>query len=119
MHYTTNVTFYRVLSGSYDSQSGAYTIGASNYELQGWDGTVHQLQDVSGGQGTLFESSDLSGFQIVPSDIDPTYHVPDQYTITDRKGTVYQLNPIGFVYCTPPKDNGTIYSCYASQPMRV
>ena len=67
------------------------TASDSEYQIRDWDNSVHQLKDVTG-KRTLFESSDLSGYRVVPSTPDPTWGTPNSFTITDRKGNVYSAS---------------------------
>jgi RHS repeat-associated protein len=83
---TLSLTFTRNWQEQIDYY-GNITLWEGDFKLRGWDNTVHELADVSGGNRTSFESSDLSGFHVAQSH--PLLPGPNQLTITDRRGNVY------------------------------
>jgi RHS repeat-associated protein len=60
------------------------------YGIRDWDGSVHELADISGGNRTSFASIDTSGYQATSEGQDQ-YGLPVGLVITDRKGNVSTL----------------------------
>jgi hypothetical protein len=80
---------------------------ASDYSIRDWDGSVHLLVDVSGGQGTSFASADTTAFHVAGSNPDE-FGVPTTLAVTDRKGTVSQVSfPAQWPPCTRTTVGGT------------
>ena len=86
---TLPLTFMRTWEGQTDN-NGFLMAFDSSYRIRGWDNAVHELTDLSGGKRTAFESTDTSGYLVVPSNPDSTWGTFNSITITDRKGNVYQ-----------------------------
>jgi RHS repeat-associated protein len=105
---TLPIALFRTFVTEVDS-FGSVSQWDGGYYLQAWDGSVHQLQDLSGNR-TSFESSDTSGFHLAATNSMPDGSgFGDNFVLTDRNGNVYQGTK--FVASTAPactKAGGTL-----------
>jgi RHS repeat-associated protein len=86
---TFHITFFRTFVTEVDS-FGNVSQWDCCYYLQDWDGSIHQLQDISGNRMS-FESSDTSGFHLGATNTAPDGSgYGGNFVLTDRNGNIYQ-----------------------------
>ncbi|MBZ5533771.1 MAG: hypothetical protein LAO20_20265, partial [Acidobacteriia bacterium] len=96
IHITPSLSVHRTINKQYMSGQGTTTFAAYGYTVIDADGASHPVHGAAGtedvyGEATQFDTADLSGYHLALSVPDGDYpNIRDQFTVTDRSGTVYQ-----------------------------
>jgi len=83
-----------------DNESGLNYTANPPTTLTTWDGASHGLTDISGGNQTIFQTMDATGYRVLVSNPDQ-YGIPQDVTVIARDGARY-LGTWGGDRCSKP-----------------